>query len=272
MNKNDYLDIEAQEGSDNEAHDDVIKKLNDESEEDNEETKDEDVEDLVNKYSQNNKDIKKVIERYKEDVEQKDKEIVKEIINQGARAKKRKFSEIRSELKFDEDNLPIQNRIRRERKEVTTKDFEKKIFNLSKYKKALCDNAEEAGEEVNEILENYEQDVKKKISEQSTDFHRKFKERIKENEKNMEKVINLNQTYVPVRRAVVNHNSFLAAIDGKYEVGKTVTSTFQTNVHSVFRNRNNTVLRNTENKAHVSGIFGGEGYYEPGKIVKLNKN
>jgi hypothetical protein len=270
MNKNDYLDIEAQEGSDNEAHDHVVKKIsNEEEEETRDDDHDEDLEDLVTKYTQTNRDVKKVQEKYREEELKKDKEQVKEIISQGVKAKKRKFSEIKNEHKFDDELLSIHTRIKKERKEVDTRDFDKKIFNISKYKKKLTENSEDDGDltEVNEMLENFEQDVKKKISQQSTDYHRKFKERMIENEKNIEdRVINLNEKAIPVTKPkkVTNHNSFLAALETN-QVNRDIkiTTSFQSNVHRVFRNPNNTKLEK------ATGIFE-DGFYEPGQIVKLN--
>jgi hypothetical protein len=298
MNKNEYLDIEAQEGSDNEGHDNVVKKLDPESEE---ETRDDDLEDLVSKFTQGNKDIKRVLEKYREEVVKTDKAQIKEIVGLGVRAKKRTFAEMKSEYtNFDEDNLPIAARIMRERgKEIQTKDFDKKIFNISKYKRTLLENVDDESnlEEVNEILEKHENDVKKKISEQSTEFVKKFKERIAENDKILESVINLNEYPAGVvklnprpRGMIANSNSFLQAINkqGTSNCGSNIqptittnitanpttakqTSSYQTNVHSVFRNRKNTPLSESDNRNNVAGIFEG-GYYEPKQIVKLNKN
>jgi hypothetical protein len=85
-----------------------------------------------------------------------------------------------------------------------------KIINVSKYKRLLQlesdytegdyknnshskNNLTPKNEELNEMLLNYENDVKKKLSEQSSAFKNKFKDRIKENNQIMENVINLNK-------------------------------------------------------------------------------
>jgi hypothetical protein len=258
----DYAEREAEEGSDNENHDHIVKKIIEEYEE---ETRDDDLEDLINNDKVKNKNTNKIIQKHKEDEIKEDKQKIQSLIEKGFKGRRRKYSE----LKQTEDKNSIKNRIKKSRKDEKEVNFKEQLLNMSKYKKTLLEYAEEENmEEVNDIISNYEKELKKKLTSESSDNKKKFIERLNENEKILENVVNLNdEKKVAVKNDVKydymklnNQNSFLYAIkNDKYKVAtKEITKVqVQGNVYSVFRNKTNSRI-DSERKANISNIFKSE--------------
>lgn len=257
----DYADIEAEEGSDNENHDHIVKKIVEEYEI---ETRDDDLEDLVVKDSNTNKGINKIIQKFKNDEIKADKGKIIKLIKNNFKAKQRKYSEL-NQVTQSQDSL--RSRIKKSRKDEKETNFKEKLLNMSKYKKTLTEFAEddENLEEVNDIISNYEKEIKQKLSSESSEAKKNFLERLNDNEKILENVVNLNdgKEKIPKPSNKIgmgynfknSQNSFLNAIKtDKYKREKRDIIQVQGNVFSVFRNNKNTKL-DSEKKAKFSNIF-----------------
>jgi len=234
INIKDYLDLEAEEGSDNEEHDDKIKKILDKNEPDEEnDDPNRNLEDLIDDcIAHTEKENKLLRNKFREDELAKDKEIINDVIEGNFKRKKRKwddFEKDHSDLDHENEDKKLMLKERKKiisclmnNKETYSDSFNtnKKIINISKLKKQLDEFAEiegingedskEGESDLNELLYGYEKEIKKKISEQSSCFKRRFEQRIKENDEILENVIDLNKTQVQSQQTGKNRNQFLS--------------------------------------------------------------
>jgi hypothetical protein len=336
LNIKDFLELEAEEGSENEEHDDCVKKISDSQEEEKVGNEDHNLEDLINdkdclagkKLAKDQKELRK---KFIEDQMKKDKEEIKDVINENWRRRlKRKWGDVEKEycnFTETEENTQGQNKndfqstqsddLSKRKKIIrsllvpdggesqTTKNFgninniinNKKIVNLSKFKKLLSGDTEGEINQDNllddsdntELLLKYEQEVKQKISENSSGFKRKFKERLRETTKIMESVIDLNKIppkenkkpdvqkknhFLPHKLSQSSQNSVLNAIknDKYYPSNNTLISQkLNENLANQPNQKNFAVFNNkikldSEKKQKISAIFDKS---ERSQIIKI---
>jgi hypothetical protein len=241
--------------------------------------------------------------KFKEEELSKDKKMIKEVLEGNFKCKKRKWIDMQienSELDDGEENIDNKEKnfqIGKRKKLIsclinsqgqeTQNDISyknKKIINISKYKKQLenfSSENPEAANEFNEILFDYEKEIKNKISEQSSAFKRKLSDRIKENNQILENVIDLNKTRINSQQVILksgnpflsfsssqmSQNSMLNAMKkDKYfsqkefdknaqvksnEINKNANSLFP--MFNKYKNNNN--ITNSEKKNKISAIF-----------------
>jgi hypothetical protein len=217
LNIKEYLELEAEEGSENEEHDERAKKISDSQDSDEEAKEDKNLEDLIN---DNNclddkklaKDQKNLRQKFTEDQMKKDKEEISDIINDNWRSRlKRKWGEVEKELcnnRETEENTQNQNKndlqstqnddLSKRKKIITsllvpeaasqgTNNFgniNKKIVNFSKFKKLLsCEIDEETkNENILEDTDNEELLLKyeKEVKQKICENSSGFKRKFKE--------------------------------------------------------------------------------------------
>jgi hypothetical protein len=247
-NLKEFLDLEAEEGSENEEHDYTIKRIAEgEKEESCGENEDPNA-DLEGLIDDNLKECEKqsnlLRNKFKEDELNNDRKMIKEVIRGNFKVKKRKWEDFQkdnSELDRNGEEIQENNVILGKRKkmiaslltgenshDISSNNFNKNknisnIVNLSKYKRQLenfsqteeeNNNQEntpnEEGTEFTDLIIDYQAQIKKKITEQSSAFKRKLQDRIKENDQILESVIDLNKTQVQSQKNIKSGNPFLS--------------------------------------------------------------
>lgn len=192
-----FFDVEAELGSDNEDHDDVIKKIcNEENEEENEEEGEEFLKDLIAEGEENiYEDADTIQEKYFNDMLEYDKEMVKKVIR-GPKMLNTKRSRSENYL-YEEGDVPLNMRMKKAKSQAEKQDnpeFTLKMLfkNFESVEKNLEEEGNKNNEELNEMYENMQNQLIKKISEQFNNHKKDMISRIKENEKILANVINLN--------------------------------------------------------------------------------
>lgn len=187
-----YLDKEAELGSDNEEHDDIVKKVyNSDSDEDKEEDKLADVEGLIDNnikedYLQNKK--------YFDDMLEKDHEEVLKVIEG---PKKRIVKEAPTQIILDDNTLSLKIRMERmsdinymkeedelNNEENKFKSLEAKLKELKKQYKE-----DEMNDEIKEMIENNNHKIIKEINKITGQQNKDFKEHLNENKEILKNVI-----------------------------------------------------------------------------------
>lgn len=190
-----YFDKEAELGSDNEEHDDIVKEVED-SEEDNEYNEEDNSK--VNIENLINDDIKEDAlqkDKYIQDEFKLDKERIRKVIDgpndkQLKKKRKRDIEDIE-----DPNELPLQLRIEKmndkneEREEDI--DYQSLLFNYQKFKNEISEN--EDNEDLKELFHEYQANAMKKINRFSNQHNIDLKKRIKENNEILENVILINK-------------------------------------------------------------------------------
>jgi hypothetical protein len=268
----DYLDLEAEEGSDNEEHDNVVKRTEDVDE--NEEEKD--VEGLIDDSIKNTlSDLTKLRDKYNLEEIAEDKKSINNIIDGNFKRKKRKYQDLQDSQE-DKDTIAIRKKLVGSSQEQGEKfDKNKILVNFSKYKKMVESDSNE-NEHLNEMIENYENDIKKKITENSSTFKRNFKERIQETNRILENVIDLNKEvkHPLTQSSIQNRNPFLAysqnsilkAIKTDKYYTQSPTKNQKTNICPMFIKNPNSKF-DSEKKKSISAIFSGQ-LHEKVKVKK----
>ena len=182
-----YFDKEAELGSDNEEHDNIIKKTyNNSSSYFDSENEEENLEDLIddNNILYNNNEQKN---KFIEDMLIKDKEDILKVIE--GKTKEKNFIK-----KNNDDILPLKIRIERMK---NNKEFDNDKLNFksifSKVNKFEKEFEENDNEELIDAFNNYKKNEIKKIDEINKTKRIELKERMKENNKILENVILLNK-------------------------------------------------------------------------------
>jgi hypothetical protein len=188
LNLNAFFEYEAELGSDNEQHDDVVKKVdrddNDDFEDDNEDLKDL----IANEYEEDKEDIK---EKFFNDMLDKDKEEISKVI----RGPELRLKRSRTDIKPDIDHLPLDMRLKRfKSSDDTLYSFNQDILFRNLESNETIDEEENySNDEIKEMYKSYESNVIKKVVEQSKGNLKLINNRMVENNKILENVINLNQ-------------------------------------------------------------------------------
>ena len=192
MAKN-YFDKEAELGSDNEEHDDIIKKVyHSDSDSEREEDKNaKDIEDLIDNEENDNFDQN---EKYFDDMLEKDHEEVLKVIEG---PKKRIVKELPKKIMLDDNGLSLKVRMERmndinnlrdeeykNNEEYQFKNLENKLKELKKRA-----NEEETNEELKEMIEINNNKIMKQINILTGQQNQRFKKHMQENEAILKNVI-----------------------------------------------------------------------------------
>lgn len=186
-----FIEKEAELGSDNEEHDDVVKKLTSDDEYDEKNDKI-DIPNLINDEKIDEKLLRNEInkEKFIDDMLIKDKEEIKKVI-EGPQERKSIDEEM---MAFNDEELPLKLRLEKmlnknyeEDKENDKLTFTSIMKNFKNLKKQLQN--EENNDELKDALENYEMNAIKKIREIQKINQNEIKNRIKENESILENVL-----------------------------------------------------------------------------------
>lgn len=184
-----FFDNEAELGSDNEEHDDVIKKINSSDEESSDSEKI--IEGLIND-NEVKKNEEKQSEKYFDDMLDQDKEEIKKVIDGPQR---RTIETKKQYLEIEEGDLPLKIRIERMVNEKYGEDEEISFKSLATKIKKLKKQAgeEQSNEEIQEALNHYHIQAWKKASKLAGVPQKEFKDRIKEDDNILKNVVNLNK-------------------------------------------------------------------------------
>ncbi len=243
-----YFDKEAELGSDNEEHDNIVKKVYN-SDSDLEKQEDEGyIEDLIDdKNIINSFDNKEQNEKYITDMFIQDKEEVLKVIE----GPQRKIQKIEKQ-KFDESDLPLKLRIERMNNEHIGEDDEIEEMNfkslISKVKKIRKQFKEDnANEDLKAILKSYQDSALKKIEEMNKTKENELKKRMIEDNKILENVVLLNKKEEEDKSDKKNKNNKNNNLFIKGNGEKTnLKSNYSYKIGS-FMNSNNSFLRNIQN-------------------------
>lgn len=270
-----YIDNEAEEGSDNEEHDDVVKKNIEEEEKkespQNKDPNDPEIEELINRYISvdNIKEEKTIRRLYKEEELVKDKQCVRKVVDNQTYRKKRMGNDadhLHNEKNYDP--LSLSQRIIKV--QTNTGETQRRFTTLSKLKRKLTYREEEADveeEEITQMIDDYEKNMMKKISEETQEHKQSMKDRLIENDKLLENVVNLNK---PLKKkpsqpykgnmgfGSYSQTSVISALkNDKYQTFKDRTSTKTIKTFNLFGTKTQTVSIDSILKKKVNDIFEG---------------
>ena len=230
-----YFDKEAELGSDNEEHDNVIKKTyNNSSSYFESENEEEDLDDLIDDTNIFNNNEQK--EKFIEDMLIKDKEDILKVIE----GKTKEKNVIKNN---NNDELPLKIRIERMK---NNKEFENDELNFksifSKIKKFEKEFEENDNEELIDAFNNYKKNKIKKFNEMNNSKIIELKERMKENNKILENVILLNKK----KNKEKNNNLFIK--------GNNCVKNYSNNfIYKIgpFMNSTNSFLKNIQKENNI---------------------
>ena len=230
-----YFDKEAELGSDNEEHDNVIKKTyNNSSSYFESENEEEDLDDLIDDTNIFNNNEQK--EKFIEDMLIKDKEDILKVIE----GKTKEKNVIKNN---NNDELPLKIRIERMK---NNKEFENDELNFksifSKIKKYEKEFEENDNEELIDAFNNYKKNKIKKFNEMNNSKIIELKERMKENNKILENVILLNKK----KNKEKNNNLFIK--------GNNCVKNYSNNfIYKIgpFMNSTNSFLKNIQKEKNI---------------------
>ena len=169
-----YFDDEAELGSDNEEHDDIIKNINSDTDTEND---DGFLEDLIDDKS---------VSSYNEQNDKFNNEEILKVIQEKIKRKKI------IEKKYNDNELPLKIRI--ERMKNMNNDFEIKKFNLKFFNKKIKEEfGENDNEELKDAFNDYKENTIRQIEKANNLKIKELKERMKENNKILENIILLNK-------------------------------------------------------------------------------
>ena len=190
-----YLDKEAELGSDNEEHDDVIKPTYDDDNsidnDTNEQLKLE--KELINDNDQDNYEQN---EKFVSDAFIQDKEEIKKVIEGPIQRKTFKEENKKELLYLNESDLPLKLRIEKMNNEHLCDDnltFEGIVKSYKKMKKMERSDEVIENEELKEVIQNFQVNTIKKINEQNKTQQKEIKERLNENKQILKNVIIVNK-------------------------------------------------------------------------------
>ena len=197
-----YLDKEAELGSDNEEHDDVVKTINPYDDDNN--SIDDDTNEQLKLEKEliddNDQDNYEQNEKFVSDAFIKDKEEIKKVIEGPIQRKSLKEESKKELLYLNESDLPLKLRIEKmnnehflEDNEINNLAFEGIVKSYKKMKK--IENSDEIieNEELKEVIQNFQVNTIKKINEQNKTQQKQIKERLNENNQILKNVIIVNK-------------------------------------------------------------------------------
>ena len=257
-----YFDKEAELGSDNEEHDNVIKKVYN-SDSDLEKNEDiGNIEDLIDdKNILNSLDNEEQKEKFITDMFIKDREEVLKVIE----GPQRRIINNKIEKKFDESDLPLKLRIERmkneyfdEEDENEENNFQTLVSRLKKLKKQFKED--NANEDLKAIFISYQNMALKKIEKINKTNKNELKKRMMEDNKILENVVLLNKKDTE-KNEKKNNNLFIKGngtntnnkINHTYKIGSFINSTnsFLRNYQNNQKVNNKTINKNYDKK-HIN--------------------
>ena len=193
MAKN-YFDKEAELGSDNEDHDDLIKKVY-HSDSDSEKENDKNAKDIENLIDNEEKENYVQNEKFFDDMLEKDHDEVLKVIEG---PKKRIVKELPKKIMIEDNGLSLKVRMERMndmnmlREEEDEDNEEYKFKNLENKLKELKrqSNEDEMNEELKEMIEINNNKIMKQISIMTGQQNKSFKQHLQENKEILKNVIN----------------------------------------------------------------------------------
>ena len=253
-----YFDKEAELGSDNEEHDNVIKKVYN-SDSDLEKKEDiGNIEDLIDdKNILNSLDNEEQKEKFITDMFIKDREEVLKVIE----GPQRRIINNKIEKKFDESDLPLKLRIERmkneyfdEEEENEENNFQTLVSRLKKLKKQFKED--NANEDLKAIINSYQNMALKRIEKLNKTNKNELKKRMMEDNKILENVVLLNKKDNQPKEEKKNNNLFIKGnstntnnkINRSYKIGSFINSTnsFLRNYQNNQKGNNNNIKKNYE--------------------------
>jgi hypothetical protein len=215
-NSQNFFEKEAELGSDNEDHDDNVKKIDsDEDDKENENSElDKDLEGLINDSEKENpSDLEDLKEKYFEDMLQKDKEDIKKVIK-GPEQRRKKYEK---KEYYDNTDLPLSERMKKYKMENGNGDgnmdvyFSDLLFNNKnkQTKESIIEGEllENEDDELKQMIEMHQNNQIKKFNENSKMYQKLLLDRKKENEKILENVIDLNKSINLINNNNTNNNN-----------------------------------------------------------------
>ena len=188
-----YVEKEAELGSDNEEHDDIVKKVY-HSDSDSEKENDKNAQDIENLIDNEENDSFDQNQKYFHDMLEKDHEEVLKVIEG---PKKRIIKEVPKKIMLDENGLSLKVRMERmsdlnnlrdeedeNNEEYQFKNLENKLKELKKR-----ENEEEMNEEIKEMIESNNNKLIKQINIITGQQNKRFKQHMQENEAILKNVI-----------------------------------------------------------------------------------
>ena len=188
-----YVEKEAELGSDNEEHDDIVKKVY-HSDSDSEKENDKNAQDIENLIDNEENDSFDQNQKYFDDMLEKDHEEVLKVIEG---PKKRIIKEVPKKIMLDENGLSLKVRMERmsdlnnlrdeedeNNEEYQFKNLENKLKELKKR-----ENEEEMNEEIKEMIESNNNKLIKQINIITGQQNKRFKQHMQENESILKNVI-----------------------------------------------------------------------------------
>ena len=188
-----YVEKEAELGSDNEEHDDIVKKVY-HSDSDSEKENDKNAQDIENLIDNEENDSFDQNQKYFDDMLEKDHEEVLKVIEG---PKKRIIKEVPKKIMLDENGLSLKVRMERmsdlnnlrdeedeNNEEYQFKNLENKLKELKKR-----ENEEEMNEEIKEMIESNNNKLIKQINIITGQQNKRFKQHMQENEAILKNVI-----------------------------------------------------------------------------------
>ena len=220
-----YFDDEAELGSDNEEHDDIIKNINSDTDTENDDGFLEDLIDdkSISSYNEQN-------DKFINDMFIKDNEEILKVIQ--GKIKRKKIIE----KKYNDNELPLKIRI--ERMKNMNNDFEIKKFNLKFFNKKIKEElGENDNEELKDAFNDYKENTIRQIEKANNLKIKELKERMKENNKILENIILLNKK----NKREKKNNLFIKGNNLKVQNNNFFTYTINSYSNSI-----NSFLRNNQ--------------------------
>jgi hypothetical protein len=220
-----YFDDEAELGSDNEEHDNIIKNINSDTDTENDDGFLEDLIDdkSISSYNEQN-------DKFINDMFIKDNEEILKVIQ--GKIKRKKIIE----KKYNDNELPLKIRI--ERMKNMNNDFEIKKFNLKFFNKKIKEEfGENDNEELKDAFNDYKENTIRQIEKVNNFKIKELKERMKENNKILENIILLNKK----NKREKKNNLFIKGNNLKVQNNNFFTYTINSYTNSI-----NSFLRNNQ--------------------------
>ena len=204
-----YVEKEAELGSDNEEHDDIVKKVY-HSDSDSEKENDKNAQDIENLIDNEENDSFDQNQKYFDDMLEKDHEEVLKVIEG---PKKRIIKEVPKKIMLDDNGLSLKVRMERMsdlnnlREEEDENNEEYQFKNLENKLKELKkrENEEEMNEEIKEMIENNNNKLIKQINIITGQQNKRFKQHMQENEAILKNVI-MNEDEDSLNKKKVNND------------------------------------------------------------------
>ena len=219
MAKN-FFDKEAELGSDNEEHDDLVKKVY-HSDSDSEKENDKNAKDIDNLIDNEEKENYIQNKKFFDDMLEKDHDEILQVIEG---PKKRIVKELPKKIMIEDNGLSLKIRMERMndmnmlREEEEENNEENKFKNLENKLKELKNQAQEdeMNEELKEMIEINNNKIMKQISIMTGQQKKKFKEHLQQNKEILKNVINNDEDSVKKEE---NKNEIIVKGNGAAKLG-----------------------------------------------------